>query len=248
MKTNLIAIALVVFACFMSCSEDESHDLVVSPSSVSIASGEEIKLSASENCDWRSESDFIATVDDDGIVKANFVGQTNIIAYNVTKSTSVPVVVRGKCNTYTEPVLDFGTTMADIKSKEQRTLISETGNYLRYAGENSAVKDVVYMFDNGRMSSAGVLINGLYMTELVDFITERYKFVSETDGLYVFCNGFSVSEATVGVGVGVSNNDDILVSYMQITNITKASCEETEAEAMLRHELIKRASLVCSVK
>lgn len=84
----------------------------------------------------------------------------------------------------------FGTTKANVKSNETRTLVYETITGLIYEDINLAVRNILYLFESGKLTSSVVyLANTTYnINEVVIFLFERYQYVGETSGMYIFIN------------------------------------------------------------
>jgi len=67
---------------FASCSSDNSDGLSLNKTNLQLASDVKAQLEASEKVEWSSESNFVASVDDKGMVVGNHVGKTFIVASN----------------------------------------------------------------------------------------------------------------------------------------------------------------------
>lgn len=225
MKRLLIMLAamLPLFA-FVGCSDDDEtkgdDKLSLNKSEVKLYVGDTESLEANKNVDWSTDNEFVASVNSDGLVEGIHVGKAIIEAKSETESAKCEIEVEPQYNTYVEPVLDFGSSADEIKSKENRNLLSEDENGIVFDGSNDAELMVVYTMDNNRMTSAGVAIDFSYTAELVDFLAERYQLIGEEDGLYIYIDG-EPSNFNMGVGLSVQSGY-LLVSYTPNQN-TKSS-------------------------
>jgi len=185
---SIIAITALIFSCSSDDLDDsdERENLVLSSQEEAITIGESLTLSASASCVWETGNDFIASVADDGTVVANHVGETDITAVSKDNNAVCKIIVKGKLNTYKEPVLDFGASMSDIMEKECRAFRGQYGSErLTFSGENSIVDRVNYFFKNDRLIQVDVVILHNYsdaVKETVDeYLLERYKKSNKLD-------------------------------------------------------------------
>ena len=177
MKNTLIMTALVASLVFAGCSKDDEKQLTLSNDKVSLNAEETEKITASStDVTWESENTFVAKVSSSGLITGNHVGKTTVTATSAKEGIAkCAVEVTPKFHTYTEPVLEFGATMASIKSKESRTLSNETSDGLTYKDPNNKkINGLAYLFEKGKMTSVGVFVKNAYAVEAVDFLAERY--------------------------------------------------------------------------
>ena len=223
MKKVLFLLPLLAALFFVGCSDDEEGGISLNESAITLYSDDTAHLEANDNVDWLSESEFVASVDANGLVTGNHVGTTNIIASNGSGTSKCTVEVIPRFNTFEEPVVDFGATKEEVKSKESRTMLSEIDDALIYMGENSALNMVIYMFENGRLYASGAAVSFAYTSELTNFLLERYQVVGEENGMYMFINN-DLDKYDMIVSLSVES-DYILVAYGQIRTNTKAFSE-----------------------
>lgn len=197
----MMAIAAMASGLFTSCSSDDD-DLALSESSVTLKSDETKTLKASGSVNtWKSENEFVATVDASGVVTAKHVGETYIVASGNGGTVTCKVTVEGKYEYYIEPLCKRGATKSDVKKFERRTLKSESNDVLIYTGESSAVSTVTYTFDDsGKLNFISVLLphyNSTTLAKLLtNFLLERYQYVSKIEDAYAFMDGYNTADAT----------------------------------------------------
>ena len=82
---SILLLMSVSLPLLNSCGSDDDDDgakpLSVSPASVSMKYDESQQLSASGATSWRSENEFVASVDQNGLVKGRHIGSTDIVVY-----------------------------------------------------------------------------------------------------------------------------------------------------------------------
>lgn len=201
-KDLFIAVGLMLsMSCsFVACSGDDDDDTgettVVGQDNnggnndgsvtVNMKVGETYGL-PDPSLDWVSEQPLIAEVSTDGNeIEAQHVGSTRIWG----GSYSYNVNVSGVYNTYEDPCLDWGASVSDVtKAMTGYKFHSQTDNALLYYGRNGAGY-YGYVFQNGGLYASGVYVKSDYAGELVDFLWERYLYVTTgSDNSYIeFCN------------------------------------------------------------
>lgn len=160
-----------------------------------------------------SDNRFVASVDVDGIVKANHIGTTFIN----TKKKKIPTVVMGFYHLYDEPVLEWGCSPSTVKAKQKQGNISSVAtasNVLRYdnAGSTQAIG---YTFEDGKLKSVGVILDLKYASTISDYLMERYFMIPYVTGdvIAMGYNSYDIDEATVSVGLMIYNSY-IIVMYL----------------------------------
>lgn len=199
---GMMAIMVMATWFFTSCSSDDDDNIVLSESSVTMKCEDTKTLKASGDVNtWKSENEFVATVSEGGVITAEHVGETNIMASGNGGSAMCKVTVEGKYNYYIEPLCKKGITKSDVKKYESRELKSETDDGLYYTGENSMVGAVAYSFDDsGKLKMALVMLPHHNSTtlakQLTSFLLERYKYAADLDGVYSFVDANRLADAT----------------------------------------------------
>lgn len=215
-------------------SDDEPDGTKLSQSSYTMyhEDTQEIKGSNLSDILWNSENEFVATVKNN-VITGQFVGETAV--KSATKNLSFTVEVKPRYNTYQEPYLDWGASKSAIKAK-CGTPKSEGTNSLLYETTNSNAPMVIYMFENGKMSSCGVVCKISTAYELGDFLVERYVpvevDVDNYSAILLHCYG-KISDPQVDYGVLMQYNSSIrgiLVVYAQSDNSKSLSANNMDYE------------------
>lgn len=227
MKTTNSIYALLALSVmsFSACSDDDGDDeksFTVNPSSVTFRHGDEVQLEASDNTQvtWSVLDDYYAKIDDSGKLTALHVGATAVKATDSQgKFVSVPVAVVPEYLTYTEPYLGWGASKSEVKGKENRTLDSEDDDNLFYAGDNFILG---YVFKDGALSGAVIMLKSYDLEEVVAFLGERYWYLGKKDKMYLFSD-----EKNVALGVQLRSLTTIAITYVPYTagNKSLSLCE-----------------------
>lgn len=179
-KFFLLFSLMVISLAFVSCGSDKEDE--PNYANQTLLAGETYTIPG-KNLDWTSDNELIASVSN-GIVKAEHVGETTIR----NGSKSFKVTVNGKYNTFKEPYMNFGASMSSVKSfMSGYTLSQEKSETLLYDGR-FPVMYYLYTFKNAGMylSSAIIKSSSVDTDEMVEFMKERYVFVTMDESKYYF--------------------------------------------------------------
>lgn len=140
---------------------------------------------------FRSLNPFIATVSSDGVVKGHVRGETNISVRAGSDSVLFHVSVETRINTLIEPNLEFGKSMAYIKSKipKEAESVKEVKDAILFWHKVNGVRCLyLYMFDNGRLTSSTLSVPVVEWEKmsLVDFLYERYVGLGKVEDAFAF--------------------------------------------------------------
>lgn len=178
MKKLILLTLLILPLAFASCGSDDEPNY----SNQTLAVGSVYSIPG-RSTGWTSDNELIASVSTNGVT-AKHVGETNIR----NGSKSFKVTVTGKYNTFKEPCLQFGASMTQVKNfMSGYTLNKELTDALLYDGK-FPVMYYMYTFKNTRMylSSAIIKSSSVDTEEMVDFLNERYVFVTKDESKYYF--------------------------------------------------------------
>lgn len=238
-KAFSLMLLLATLFTFTSCGgDDEPDNTKLSQTSYTLyhEDTQEIKGSNLTGIEWNSENEFVATVKN-GVITAQYVGETTVKSVNDNLEFSVEV--KPKYNTYEEPYLDWGASKATIKAK-YGTPAGEDTNSLLYQTSNSNAPIMLYLFENGKMSTCGVVCKVSTAYELGDFLVERYVpvkvDVDDYSATLLHCYG-KRSDPQVDYGVAMqysSSIGGILVAYSHVDNTKSGGAENIDFETAFR--------------
>ncbi len=91
--------------------------------------------------------------------------------------------------------------------------MEDKDKYIGYKGENSAVKKVAYLFEDGKLTSSALSLSYSYTEEIAKFLSERYQVVGKTDDdTFLFINN-DLDKYSMGIGLSVESGF-IMVMYI----------------------------------
>lgn len=232
-KLSLVLVALLAFS-FVGCQEwldipdpepepepepepVEEAMIMLEDTLATLHYGETYQINA--ECDnpitYSSENEYNATVSEEGLVTANFVGTTTITLASEFDTKTFEVIVEPVSNLYPEPEIEFGVSMDSIIEKfgEPDAEVEGAIAYSNYS-ENSNM--LMVMFDDEDLVQYyAVVFDVEYSDELDTFLSERYLFAQEEDGIKMYINALDVNEATMIVG---SQMEDGFLMAMYMAN------------------------------
>ncbi len=221
----LLFTALIAFSCEKEDPQDTEINL--SQEIVEINFGSEVQLEATfnrtgytpQNFMWESVDPEIASVNNFGLVTANRVGTTQVTVRTDDGqfSKSAEITVNPTNNLYREPFLQFKASRNAVKGFETRTLEGEDDMLVVYRGENSSVRNVVYVFENEVFVSVGVLLRTTeaIVDQAIDFLDQRYKFEGEEDGFLIY------SKDDILVGITIDEDLGLYAVYLDETGFAE---------------------------
>ena len=224
---KVVLLFAVLMGVFAGCSNDKEPDLIsLNETSKTLSYKDEYQIEAKSNSKitYLSENKYHAEVSESGFVKANRIGETNILVSNSEDSKSVKITVKPKYNTYTEPDVKFGDTKSSIITKFGNDYV-ETSNGIAYANYSNAAPIVMFLFDDdNKLDDYAVMVKTVYSSDLVDFLLERYLAIAESDGIFMFINGLNINTATTAIGLSLYDISYWMVMYIPNTpNVRSAS-------------------------
>ncbi len=228
MKTNFFALLTLVCALtFSSCSKDDGDTIdLQTPSEMILNSKQtaQIKAISKSPIRYESKNEFNATVSDKGLVKANFVGETEIKVTNGSDSKSITIKVDPKVNLYPEPSIEWGITKSQIIAKYGKP-DTETADGIGYSGYSSAAPIAMFLFENNRLKSSAVTVKTSYASALGSFLTERYLPIDVDSDKYtaMFVNGLKSETITTAVYLSVYNLSNLMVTYLDVRDLSSRS-------------------------
>ncbi|MCQ2253597.1 MAG: Ig-like domain-containing protein [Bacteroidales bacterium] len=178
MRKVFFVLGLIMPLVMGSCGKDDDNgkSLTVSPSSVTLYSGDTQQLVADGEVDlWETEDRFVVKVDEMGLVTANHVGSANVTASNSDGKSQCQVTVKPKYSFKYEPFLKFGATMEEVKKAVSYEIYQEKAGEVTFAQKNPSVLWTYYFNESGKYYMV------LFMCELLttpatlsDYLLERY--------------------------------------------------------------------------
>ena len=193
-------VCCAITAC--SSDDDEGSGIVVSPSSISLHYEETQQLKADGATSWLSEDEFVASVDQSGLVKGGHVGTTKIIATNGSKKSACEVTITPKYYLFDEPLLRWGASMSSIQAAEthekQNVSSDEVLLYNYTSGATACL--MMYDFDNNKLRAVMALLNNSMYVTAGYYLLEHYQpFYIGDNNDYYFMDAMNIEKAKVVV-------------------------------------------------
>lgn len=232
MKAAKIFCALTVLFSLtaVSCSDDDDNDtaLELNTTKVSLYQDGTKQMSVKDNrsVTWTVDDDFVAKVDDDGLLTALFVGETRVKATDSKgKSAYASVIVNPRYNTYKEPYVEWGASRSEVLSHDTREVSSEDETLVVLNGGSDAAELVSYGFGESGLEAVIVIVKTSYSAEIMKFLGERYQPLGVSDEIYMFTNG------KVVVGLKVQTYKYLMLTYIPYT--ANKSLSLTQADLLM---------------
>ena len=186
------------------------------PSHLTVPVGSTTNLNTSGS--WKSSRTFIATVTANGLISGKHVGSCTI-SDNKNRCT---VTVTPTTTLFKDPVTKWGVSQSYVTNQEGNDYESED-NSITYITNDAVSPARVYLFENGKLNSVGLLINITYAVDVVDHILERYNNIGERNNAFYFIDGKDLDEATTLVIYKAYNSSYYLITYADSKQVKNRS-------------------------
>lgn len=227
MKKSLLFISLLALST--SCSKSDPDTLVLSTSELSLQRGQSYQISVPSRSalSYETANEFHAVVSADGLVKAGYVGETDITVRNAEDKKELKVAVLPNHTLYEEPLNDFPLTKSQIIAKLGKPDY-ENGETIGYYSTSRINPIKMYLFDaNQTLKSSAAAVSTTFSAELGKHLVERYLPVASRDYTLMFIDALTLNKAKKVVGASLSDSQTWLVIYMPNTaNAREANSED----------------------
>ena len=165
-----------------------------------------------------SANEFIAVVDQEGIITAQKVGTTTVRAVAVGSTAPVKVTVNPRSIFYAEPFTDWTLKEKQVRdTMENYTLVfDDQDNHVLYYAGKAPVNEIIYWFTADKLSASAVIFSNSVAGDISGFLGERYlKTDIEADGYQaIYVNGYTNKTVTLLVGVTLPDENGLIaVTY-----------------------------------
>lgn len=199
-----LAASVMMVSCAKDTETDEGLDI---PKNITIDVGEDYNLNV--NQEWTSTKEFVAKVDGSGKISGNHVGECDIQC----NKGKCHVTVNPNYTLYREPLCEKGLTKDYVMSMYGTPYSDNEGTVIYETGQDSAPY-VMYMFENGMLKDAAVVVKKTYESNLKKHLNNRYVYIQYDDGFYQYANAYTWEEVTKVVMYASYNSSYYLVMYM----------------------------------
>lgn len=232
MKKFLFILSLFVLPfTIISCGGDDEHEPDYPDQTLVVGSTYTIPGGTTG---WTSENELIASISTTGVV-AERVGETCIRNGN----KSFKVTVTGKFNLYREPCMQWHASKATVKNfMSDYTLQSETDNALYYKGK---LRELLtgYSFKNSGLELSSVALAAALVDagEMVDFMLERYVYVTHDEDQYYY--GFVTPDKKNVVLMQLQTVSSQVVYFISYAEFTSTSSAPAMIKKMAKEQPVK---------
>lgn len=236
MRKVFFVLGLIVPMVFGSCSKDDDKgkSINVSPSTVTLYSGDTQQLVADgEVTSWKSDNEYVAFTENDGIVEAFHIGTAHIVANGPNGNGECVVTVKPKYSFKYEPFLNFGASMSEVKKAVKYEVYKEETDEITFADVNSKFLWSYHFNKNGKLMSIA-MIGSLtsYPSYMSDYLKERYEIYTynkDEKGNYSFYYGDAIEldEAKMIVDYSLSKNNITIVWLCREYQDNKSSSKKS---------------------
>ncbi len=199
-----VSVITTMGACTKDKEADEGLDI---PKNITIEVGEDYNLNV--NQEWTSTKDFVALVDGSGKISGSHVGECDILC----NKGKCHVTVNPNYTLYREPLCENGLTKDYVLSMYGTPYSDNEGTIIYETGQESAPY-VMYMFENGTLKDAAVVVKKTYESSLKKHLNNRYVYIQYDDGFYQYTNAYTWEEVTKIVMYRSYNSSYYIVMYM----------------------------------
>lgn len=218
-KLSLVLVALLAFS-FVGCQEWLNIDdpdnpepepepdpveealIMLEETSATLHYGETYQINAEcENpITYSSEDEYYASVSEDGLVTANFVGATTINLESEFDAQTFEVTIAPVSELYPEPEIEIGESKESIIERFGEP-IAEADGAIGYQDYSDNTTMLMVLFDeNDLVEDYALILEVEFEEELETFLSERYLFVQETEGMKIYVNALNPVEASLIIG------------------------------------------------
>ena len=135
---------------------------------------------------------------------------------NGRKEPSKEITLKG----YDEPIVEWGISKQQVKSRVAYKLSEETETALNYEGKDM-VSLYTYVFENDALAVSSALVNVVYMDNLGAFLSKKYvpAVIDEDEYTFYYLN----KKNTMVVAVKILTPQYLLVMYAPFGSSNKTS-------------------------
>lgn len=239
----LAAAALPMAIALTACGDDDPTEIYLNTNSAAVNYGATTTLTATEkNCSWSSDNDFVASVDQNGKVTANHVGEAVITAAKNGVSATCKVTVLGTNTNFLLPVLDWGATVAQVKAQVPATLnlVIDLADQLGYTTDGG-FPSYGYTFSSNALDGVGMIVTAEQdeTGDLYEFLGQHYELINEGDLVDTFANAKNANDATMNVDYGLNDAGNVEVYFYPVNQAANRGADKANTIFRIKEVLNK---------
>lgn len=192
---GLLLLLLMVTSC-----EEEANMIIHTPQRIYLYQGEQMQIEAESSLkiQYSSLNDYYASVDENGLVTARYVGDTQVRLSTSAGSEFIQVSVIPRYSLYVEPYYEFPSTRYAVEKMYGEPYQDEDNCLVYKTVDVEASKFFYFCFDeNDNLLASVASITDGNEEELAKFLAERYLAVSQEN--WTYRNTLEVTDETVEI-------------------------------------------------
>ncbi|MDE5876722.1 MAG: Ig-like domain-containing protein [Muribaculaceae bacterium] len=237
----MLALALPVAATFTSCGDDDDQkSITLNASTASVNYENTVELKASEkNAVWSSSDEFIATVNDKGVVTGHHVGEAIITASKDGASASCKLTVTETNHDYVLPLMTWNASYTAVKNAVNNLVLdtesSKENELLVYGtGSVDGFPWYIYNFETNGLASSSLTVEFTDVdsyTDVCDYLDQYFKQISFNEDTLVasYANANSVADAKIIAEVSADFENSIVTASFVPNNGTRSTVNDFRA-------------------
>ena len=176
-KLSFVLMAVIAIS-FIGCKKKMISVSSPSTSQLTMYHGDTRQITAESDYDikYSSQNDYHATVSDNGLITAQYVGTTIIKVDSKYDSREITVTVSPRSKLYPGPNISIGETKSSIIERFGEP-DADTGFGIGYNNYSTKAPMLIVLFDdNKKCIDFAVMVKEEYSSEIETFLSERYNF------------------------------------------------------------------------
>ncbi len=233
--------SMLMCVTLLSCSSDDDNENKVNLSPISLYVDEETHVAGTSTL--KSQNDFVAMTSGN-TVKGFHVGETYVAT---DKNERIPVEVKGKYNTYQEPITEWGCNRSYVQGKQTQGTLSSRSDEKSLIYENVGhASMLMYSFEGNKLKSIGSVVSTSYTEEFASYLAERFLMTSyekDNDTYFIGIDGLKVEDAKTAVVLQVYNSNYLIAVYMPVKDYSSSS-KQLRSSVLNATKLLKQMDIV----
>ena len=183
------ALGNVLLLAFMVGMASCQKEFELSETSVSLNQGDQYTIGYENgtNLVYTSDNPYVASVDDEGVVTAHFVGEATIDVVASEGRQSLRINVVPLHTVYEEPYVDFSMTKSEVMTMYGDSYLGYNDSGMVFF-EGKGKYAYGYLFIDGDLQCIYVWCKYTSIDEVLDFLDERYYYVGEEEDFHMHTN------------------------------------------------------------
>ena len=199
------AMVLITISCEKEYSNNNGNTKIDIPSQVNIKVGASYSINSTQS--WSSNKTFVATVSSSGTITGQHVGSCTVSC----PKGCCQVNVTANTNLFRDPITEWGLSKSAVIARAGSNYQETSSGDLAYETGSSVAPYLGYSFTNGVLSSTLLMVKTSYTNQVVDHLSERYRYISQSGNVFYFSD-----DGTTGVYFRYYNSTYWAIQYAKL--------------------------------